>query len=212
LIELLIAITLVGLILALGFSGLRTGLRSWESVESAIGATEDRRLVEGFLRRQIAQARPVPELETGPDEPVLAFRGEPGLLEFVAPLPQRDRVGGLYRFRLEIRKAEIGQELRLTYRHHLPEVEPPTDAEPARLLMAELSDGAFAYYGAPEPEGEAIWHDSWDGAAGLPHLVRLRAATGAATAGADRLDLVFPLWATAVEPRRGQRPGQGGSR
>ncbi|MCK7491836.1 MAG: type II secretion system GspH family protein [Comamonadaceae bacterium] len=59
LLELVVAITLMGLVLVVLYSGLRLGLNGWDSGEQRAEATNRLRLVQEFLRRQLAQSMTV---------------------------------------------------------------------------------------------------------------------------------------------------------
>mgnify|MGYP000517628363 CR=1 FL=1 len=56
LLEMLIALTLMGLLFTALFSAFYTLSRSWDAADSRISQTEDRRLIAEFLRRQLSQA------------------------------------------------------------------------------------------------------------------------------------------------------------
>jgi len=56
LVELLIALSLIGLITLLLFSGLRLGTRAWEGVETTADRTAELRVARNFLERALVQA------------------------------------------------------------------------------------------------------------------------------------------------------------
>ena len=58
LLELLIALTLLGLILVLLFGGLRLGVRSWDASQQQIDTLNSLRSLESFLRREMSVAQP----------------------------------------------------------------------------------------------------------------------------------------------------------
>ena len=90
LLELLIALTLLGLILVLLFGGLRLGVRSWDASQKQVDSLNSVRSLENFLRREMSVAYPY-RWKAGPTRRV-AFLGERDKLSFVAQLPSR--VGG----------------------------------------------------------------------------------------------------------------------
>ena len=59
LLELVVAITLIGLILVVLYGGLRLGLNGTDSGEQRAEASNRLRLVQEFLRRQLAQSMTV---------------------------------------------------------------------------------------------------------------------------------------------------------
>ena len=171
LIELLVALTLLALLFAVLFGGLRLGGTAAARVEARAENLEDLRLVQTFLRRQLTTARPVIWIVNR--EPVVAFEGRPDGLDFVGELPAHLAGGGRQAIRLQ---AEADGGLTLTWR--------PLAADDRAFAFAggrrhRLSDrfGAlrFAYYGPRPANGPPQWHDVWRGVDGLPALIRLQA-------------------------------------
>ncbi|WP_342450040.1 prepilin-type N-terminal cleavage/methylation domain-containing protein [Thiorhodococcus minor] len=199
LIELVIALAIIGLISLLLFSGLRLGSRSWEAVERVSGQISDLRLVDGFLRRTLSQARPATATYEG--APILVFAGDTERLELVAPLSAHVGVSGLYILRLEVEEHAVGLALVMTrwYLHDeileggddYPAWEPlaeagigrladyPTDMDAAEgafgrtLLLEGLSELYLSYYGQIQGDTELDWHDEWLDQRQLPALIRL---------------------------------------
>ena len=81
LLELLISMTLLGMILVLLFGGLRLGMRSWDAVEQQADTLNLVRSVENFLRTEMARVQPY-RWKTAPGQP-LAFVGERNKVSFV---------------------------------------------------------------------------------------------------------------------------------
>ncbi len=195
LVELLIGISLVGLILSLAFGGMRIATRSWDTMELAIGETGELRLVHDFVRRQFAQTRPVSRTEPGADaqERRFAFQGHPSKVAFVAPLPAQQRViGSLYLFTLQIVEGEQDDmRLAISYEPYFPEPVFGENEDNTVVLADGIEAGEFAYFGADKPDEEAAWHDRWEDRTALPQLVRLRIKM--AKGRSDWPDLVVAL-------------------
>ncbi|MES2817371.1 MAG: prepilin-type N-terminal cleavage/methylation domain-containing protein [Pseudomonadota bacterium] len=85
LVEVLIALTLMGLLVVVLFSGFRVGIRSWQAVERHTARVEESRQISGLLYRQLGQVLPLMlNSEGGQQEP--AFLGQATRLRYVAPL------------------------------------------------------------------------------------------------------------------------------
>ena len=74
LLELLVAITLLGLLMAALLGGLRLGARVWETGEDRLDASARIQVVQDFLRQRLAEARgseasASPAIETDPVVP-----------------------------------------------------------------------------------------------------------------------------------------------
>jgi general secretion pathway protein J len=168
LLELVVAITLMGLVLVVLYSGLRLGLNGWDSGEQRAEATSRLRLVQEFLRRQLAQSMTV--YQTGDEqERVVVFAGQADTIEFVAPMLAQLGQGGLYRVRVE---ASDGR-LWIRWRPYLP-ADPSAGEERETELLDGVSAVEWAYFG---PEGDddsqPQWRSDWTSPTRRPVLVRL---------------------------------------
>ncbi|MGB4948699.1 MAG: type II secretion system protein GspJ [Candidatus Competibacter denitrificans] len=169
LLELVIAITLMGLILVVLYSGLRLGLNSSESGEQRAEATDRLRLVQEFLRRQLAQSMTVYQANDQKEQ-VVVFAGQPNSIDFVAPMLTQLGQGGLYRVRVGLANGR----LQVRWRPYQPD-DPNAGAEQQKVLLEGVSKIEWAYFGSerdddPEPPR---WHTEWSSPQRRPSLVRL---------------------------------------
>ena len=147
LVELLIAMTLVGLITLLLFSGLRLGTRAWEGVEAAADRTGALRVARNFLDRTLNQARVVSLTFDG--EIISVFSGEAQALEFVAPLSEHVGIPGLYVVRLTLDEGSSNRRVSST------RISPPApSAAPCCWTMSRTSSCAIS--GAPKASRSPI--------------------------------------------------------
>jgi general secretion pathway protein J len=185
LVELLVALTLLGLISVVLFGGLRFGTRAWEASSVQAERLAKVQAVQGLLRRRIAQALPPGPEGTrvaGPEEGRAVFSGDSDALQFLAVVPSRAGVGGIYAFDLTVIDDGEGARLELTWRlHRADDDEAARDEIPAaglggrRILIDGLARAQFRYFGAMGPGQAADWGDSWDAGAGLPGLIAIEA-------------------------------------
>jgi len=172
-----VAVTLLGLLAMLMTGGVRFGTRVWERSAVAADALAEVHAVREFLRRRIAEARPLDagaEAEVAPGggiaAPPAAFRGAGEAMEFVTPMPAYVAPGGLYR--MAITGGADG--LHMAWR--------PANAAPdapeagSRVLLDRLAAFSLSYFGNPGGRDEAGWHDAWPAGAGMPALVRIAIA------------------------------------
>jgi general secretion pathway protein J len=191
LVEFLVALTLLGIILALTFGGLRMGARSWAAADAVLEDSERLRMTEGFLRRQVEQARAV---SIGRDEEHrLAFWGGEERLRFVAPMPnQQGRLAGLYLYTLEFRDDGPGAvALELSYALFPPDFGPEESLEPeGRVVLARaLGSGGFSYFGAAERRESPRWVGQWPRDDRLPLLVQVVLVGPDGTVGTESIAL-----------------------
>lgn len=175
LLEMLIGITLLGLLMVLVYGGLRLGTQSWEAGEAAAEVTARQAAVAEYLRRQLAQVYPL-RWSAGDGTETLAFVGEADGLRFAAPVAARMAPGGVHLVALAAEPDGEAKALRLHWR-------PPDPEHPAFEFGAEDGQAVvvrgieaveFAYYGAETEDAEPDWHAAWHSEARLPRLIRLR--------------------------------------
>jgi general secretion pathway protein J len=173
LLELIVAITLMGLVLVVLYSGLRVGLNGWESGERRAEATNRLRLTQEFLRRQLLQSITIYQL-TEDRKRAVAFTGQPDKIEFVAPMLAQLGQGGLYRVRVEAND----NRLWIRWRPYLPDdsdTDRGSDVDKETVLLEGVAGIEWAYFGAernydPEPPR---WRSEWTSPEQRPQLVRL---------------------------------------
>ncbi len=175
LVELLVVLTLLGLIWVAIFGGLRFGARVWEVGAERSESLNEPQLVQGLLRRQITQAFRLAQRAEDVDQPA-AFLGEEARLRFVAPAPAHAVQGGLYAYELATERGDRGDRLVLRWRLFRPEVALAFDADDAerRILLDGVETVTFSYYGARRGEDESRWETAWAEGLALPQLVSVR--------------------------------------
>jgi general secretion pathway protein J len=164
LVELLVTITLLSLLVVLLFGGLRFGARAWDGAEAHGARTDELRVVQNLLRRELEQAYPAYDT-TDPVHPIVQFDGDSDALTFLAPPPQAAQPNG--RARITIAAARIGTETQLVMRAQ-PEL--ATAGAWSAPLLRHIAGVAFSYYGA------GGWTPTWSGHATLPSLIRVHVA------------------------------------
>ncbi len=179
LLEMLIAMTLLGLVMTMVFGGLRLGTRAWEA--SDISATNLARLeaVHGFLRRSLAASATVIASDDKGKRLIL-FDGDGQRLEFATLLPPYLGIGGFHRLTLTV--SGEGKDRRLALKSRLYQgMGVGTDGGTAKagdgeetILMEGIAGIELAYFGALEGNSDPGWHRDWRQAAALPELIRLR--------------------------------------
>ena len=179
LLEMLIAMTLLGLVMAMVFGGLRLGARAWEA--SDVSATNLARLeaVHGFLRRSLAAAATVLASDDKGKRLIL-FDGDGERLEFATLLPSYLGIGGFHHLTLGV--AGEGKDRRLTLKSRLYQgIGVGTDGGAPKagdgevtVLMEGIAGIELAYFGALEGNSDPVWHQDWREAATLPELIRVR--------------------------------------
>ncbi len=171
LVEVLMAISLVGLIMAMAYGGFRAGVRSTGSGEVLIEETNRLRVAHEFVRRQLSLAQPL-IIESDQDV-TIRFEGERDRVRFIAPMPGYLSFGGAYV--QEFRLARGAQGLDLIFSYALLNGYEPGDldrVDPVPILEG-LASGGFEFLGFSEDALELFWDRVWPDSAVMPVAVLL---------------------------------------
>jgi general secretion pathway protein J len=180
LLELLVAITLLGLLMAALFGALRLGARVWERADARLDASTTTQVVQDFIRQRLTGMLP---LETTPPglaegdvfEP--AFVGTLGAVRFASPAPEY-LGAGIHLMELALAGAggvDGTRNLVLRWRPLEPDGRTAEDVAPEeRVLIENIEALELAYFGAIDPAQPPGWWQTWEGQAELPQLIRLR--------------------------------------
>ena len=173
LVEVLVAVGLLALGLALAFASLRGAARATGHAEQAAQREERLRAVQGFMRAQLTAAMPIP-FEFDSDTGQANFlRVSPTKLEYVASMPGYLSRGGPYLQTLELVPGPDGQ--RLLFQHQMLGTEGPLKPEREPLVLLEgIADGRFEVRNI-DPGGKPLsWESQWAVSSQLPPMLRLR--------------------------------------
>lgn len=180
LVELLVAITLLGMLMAALFGGLRLGARVWETADERLDASMRTQVVQDFIRQRLAEMLP---LETIPPELAAEARSEPAFIgttaamRFASPLPEHLGAGV---YLMELALAEGGAvdgtgSLVLRWRPFEADGQALEEVAPEeRVLLENVQALELAYFGTIDPAQPPGWWQGWEGQAHLPRLISVR--------------------------------------
>jgi len=170
LMEVLVAMTLLGLLMAalsgsIGFVG-RSWDRSWKASEASAAYSH----VEGMIRAMVERSFPAAVRIEKSDR--FLFEGTEQRLKLVGESAPGGVGGGLYVQEVVVEDTASGRQL--TYRRFPFKANgaAPQQVESAPLLTGDLVF-AFSYYGSPRPAARPAWLDKWPSDRTLPDLIRL---------------------------------------
>jgi prepilin-type N-terminal cleavage/methylation domain-containing protein len=173
LVELLIALAIVGLLLTIAFSGLRVALAAWTRGEDRAEAHQHVRAIAFTMARALGAAYPYRAAKSEAPEVVMLFNGAAQRLEFVTqapPLPLRTPVA----FTAVVISLESGDEQGLVVRERpLPNRDPFTKGE---IVMRDPSVTSLTFKFQNE---DSEWVETWDGQEmkAIPQGVQLSVGT-----------------------------------
>ena len=177
LIEVVVAMTLLGIMMVLLYSGLTFAMRSWDAAERVGTRATDQRIGTNFLRRELGETFPMRWKE--PTMLQFAFEGKAHTLRFVSSRPAGIQAGGLSLVGLAVE--DDGERHRsLLMRRAMPDDEAKdfgplerSEQKPT-VLVSGVRDVAFSYFGAQNDFTDPDWVDEWPYPSRMPMMVRLR--------------------------------------
>lgn len=170
LLELLIALGIVGALLAILLGALRVGLASWRQGDDRAEAHQHRRSLSEVLRHSVAAAFPYQQSGQEGGAPQIQFKGESERLSFVTFAPPFP-LAAPAPFTAVTFARQAGERPGLAIREKaLPNFDPFEETEPI-FLDSAVTAVEFRYL---PPDGS--WTDTWDGAEKreLPQAVQIR--------------------------------------
>lgn len=178
LLELLVAMTLLGLVMTMAFGGLRFGTRVWEAGE--VHLDQRARLIgaQRVMRDMLGRLHPGKSDESADDDKQ-AVTGSSASIRFIALVHRFPETAGFHR--VEIALDHTADRPDLVIRHSLlDEVDGAAttwqagdaDDRATAILVEGVSAVAFRYFGRRTGDDEPAWYNDWQDTA-LPNLIRI---------------------------------------
>jgi general secretion pathway protein J len=176
LLELLVALTLLGLVLAVVFGELRFTTRAWDAADAKLDRNGELLSVHSFLRQRFQQVHVTPQnrRQEDDDSPVL-FDGNSRSMVFLGTMPANVSDGGFYEISLSSELGADGNNLFLSWR---PFDEDGTarvadGPDNSRILLHGIQEVRFSYFGRTGEDLAAQWWDIWPSRDSAPSLIRM---------------------------------------
>lgn len=186
LIELLVALALLGLVSAMLLAGVSGRGDLWARMDRATTRGEAVEAAQGVLRARLQHAVPVTRYDMRPAGP--DFDGEAARLTFLAPPAERDGPGALRRYRLLL-EANGDLILESTSDVALDRTRP----ERRDVILRGVEALDISYFGRVEPDPNPHWRSNWRQRPRMPSLVRVRLEPADPARGAWPDLIVHPL-------------------
>lgn len=170
LLELLIAMTLMGLVAVMLTGSLRFGTRIWESALERRDEIADQRTAYAFLRRLMTRLVPQ-NLSQEATAQTVTFLGTADRMRMLGPAPAQAARPGLYRIEVAVENVGGGRrDLVVLWQSSAGDlITAPLDDADRRTLLSDVGNATFSYLGSRD-EG---WIGRWTDRVDLPQLVRL---------------------------------------
>jgi general secretion pathway protein J len=192
LLEALVAMILLGLMMAVMTGSIRFAGQSRDAVTVRVDNLDNMRITQDFMRQTITQAHPKRWLKVV-GRPYI-FRGERDEMFMAAPLTARVGVGGLFLVKFSLVDGDRNKGKKLIMARQFPEPdvqEMPDFASADTTVLAEnVSEVEFAYLGREDENSEPTWSDDWKEPLRMPDAVRVRVKP---VVGQPWPEMVIPL-------------------
>ena len=213
LIEMLLAITLLALLIAGAYGGIRTAAKAMHAGERAIDRADRLRTAQVFLRTQLSHIIPLTYERDEEQNTVHVFDGNAQFMRFVAPMPGYLSRGGPYVETLELRRGSSGLQLVFTdsMLNGYDASNPQTD-EPV-VLIDGIRGGQFQYRTLDDQGQLTDWFSQWPDPSITPLMIRISLdMNSGAQLPWPELDVPMMLNAGAVRMQSQFTPDMSGAR
>ena len=181
LLELVIALSIVGALLVIAFGGLRMAVSAWQRGDERAEVQQHTRSVTLTIARAVSAAYPYRAQRIAGEQPILLFTGEPHRIQFVtqlSPFPVSVPIA----FTAVVIELREGDKPGLIVRQKVMPNHEPFEETPPVIEDEGVKGLTFSYL------GDSGWQDEWkqEGTEGtLPRAVRITIDTsGAGTSDA----------------------------
>ncbi|MBF0310864.1 MAG: prepilin-type N-terminal cleavage/methylation domain-containing protein [Magnetococcales bacterium] len=170
LLELLVAITIVGLMASFMYVDLRFSLGAWKAGEERLNQMGQISSIQEFLRSRLEKTYPqwtINEKEEGS----VAFQGRSHRLTFIAPMQTYLGKAPFYDLSLGVIEVKPGRrDLEFLWKPILPLADEEERKPEKAVLLHNIADVEFRYFGLKNVDTEPVWLEEWEGKTKLPFL------------------------------------------
>ncbi len=174
LVEVLVALSVAGLLFGLVYGTVRLGQRSASGLNERATDNEIMRIGWQFLHDAISRARPMPRISRDTEQDLTGFIGDESAIAFVADMPSYAGLGGLMTISLDI-ETRAGMSRLVLSRQRFDRLGRGADVEAQEraVLVEDLGRLRVRYFGRRERDDQPEWYTSWQGLPTLPNLIEI---------------------------------------
>jgi general secretion pathway protein J len=173
LVELLLALTLMSMLLALAYGGLRAATRATDKGQAILADSGRIRMAHQFVRKQLNQMAPLVFAESEDQQERSVFAGAAKKIRYVAPMPGYLGFGGPQVQELAIVSGVDGDELVLSHALLQGFEEQNLYLRDPIVLLKKIEFAEFSFLGRDETGELTGWTNQWEQPGRLPDAVSL---------------------------------------
>jgi general secretion pathway protein J len=172
LVEMLVALALLGMAAMMMATGFASGERVWQGVDQRTAAGESIETAQTLIRERIERLRPVTRTEGAAQ--FADIDGDAGHLDFIALPPDARRPAPMRRYRLSL---DRDGELVLASAGAISGWG-GDDGPHDQVMLTHVRDMQISYFGPDPTGGQPLWQEDWSSRETPPRLVRVRLSFG----------------------------------
>lgn len=171
LIEVLLAMTLLSIMVALLFGSLKICSESWNKGENKIAQVNEMAVVYQFFKRHLPSTQPLWD-DFSTEERKFSFQGERDRLQFISVFPTSAVRKGLQVFELVFDKVDQGL-IKVILKPFYPVSDDLQEQEEV-ILLEHVEKFEVSYFGKEKADSEGEWSEQWMEKGHLPILVKIK--------------------------------------
>lgn len=172
LLEMIVALVVSSMMLALLLGGLSNSLQQWNRIDQISSQNHRNFLLQQHLRTQLQQAIAMPDKKE-----IVQFFGNGTELSFIAPLEHENHNNGLFLYKLSQQHSSERSTLKLKISPYLATEKSVIDrSEEEQITLYTGTTEIRLAYASFNPDHSLRWHDQWQRQKALPHLVKISLA------------------------------------
>lgn len=173
LVEVLLALVLMGMLLSLAYGGLRASTRAADKGQAILEESGQVRMAHQFVRKQLNQMVYLAFATDLADEERAVFQGDPKRIRFVAPMPGYLGFGGPQVQELAVVPGEEGEMLVLSHALLQGFEEQKLYERDPIVLLEKIDFAEFSFLGLDDNGELGVLTNQWDQPDFLPESVSL---------------------------------------
>jgi general secretion pathway protein J len=173
LVELLLALSLMSMLLALAYGGLRASTRATDKGQAILEDSSRIRMAHQFVRKQLNQMAPLVFSESDDQQERTVFEGEARKIRYVAPMPGYLGFGGPQVQELSVVSADEGYALVLSHALLQGFEEENLYLRDPIVLIESIEFAEFSFLGRDETGELTAWTTQWEQKELIPEAVSL---------------------------------------
>lgn len=171
LIEVLLAMTLLSIMVALLFGSLKICSESWNKGETKIAQVNEMAVVYQFFKRHLPSTQPLWD-DFSAEERKFSFQGGEDRLQFLSVFPASAERKGLQIFELVFDKADQ-RLVKVILKPFYPVSDDQQEPEEV-ILLEHVEKFEISYFGKEKADSEGEWSEQWMERGHLPILVKIK--------------------------------------